>query len=560
MSKSSLRGNCRHVNVKVIDCVDKNPEGLNPELIQNLIPDFKKYVQFALIEVLELDRKKSSAKTWVYCEEDKKEDVNEIVEEYFNVVKALFKEKSFLLSTAAPFYFDEFIYCSQLINPSEYTAKSSDCQWFGTNAVELKEIDLQVHSITPDELMSTYEEYLEVVGQSLLKPYPASYVLLVPVALNHSEHDHQRPIGAVFIHLGLSQALNDDQAKALAQDVFRGINLYWHYNLTSESLKKQFDDAKKSEAQAAAEKFAGDLYKDEVVPKLKELAKAVFDLEVVADPDHVQRAAKTLNMVSKILSKCFPPSGDVRGGEHNPYGHENLDALYKKLESDVNIWVDKFISYAAMTDAYEKSGSTDKLQELFKPFKGLSLFNANDPRNPHPALCLAKCISSNRIPLAWILQTLECSYSEEDWRMFSRIENSEISIFKVLHPLRICAVKLQARFSSIDRASDGITIKLQPNWEKNYSLFYNSVKEGLSQENPAGGTAKVLAELRRLGFDVYLQSLDNGDGSDGTSFSRPDKTAYLGCIHLSANEACFIWPIHPELTKESDSRNREEEL
>lgn len=521
-----------HIDARVSEFIpqSRSAEELHPKLFASLFPNFN-LVKFALIEVLELDRTISMAKTWVYFEKSQQES-EKLVTEYFSKIGQLFSKRSFSLSSADEFYFGDRVMFSRVDNPAAQVIDCNNLQWMDPIQTPLLRDHHTRNPVAAENVLDAYKEYVVELSETLLKPYPISYVLLVPVALNHHNlGTHQRKIGAAFLHFGLNTPITSNQfterrssdlcaEKRFAQDTFQRINLYWHHWLTSESLHKQVEFARSAKDEAVAAAIYLQEFKEEqdnntnkVLPMIVRLEKIAEEIRAHVAQQPFMKARQSFLSLQTIFLTCFPAS-QCAPSPHDPFGHPDLSALTERKDS-INAWADTFLEALPRTEAFE--GADAAVNLLLEPLyllrtnlTGVDL--TNNPNAPHTALCLAKCISKERIPLAWFLVTLGCStVQDEHWRSYLQLAKQKntdyLTALDVICDIRILAFKLGLDFQSMEKSNDSVTINLKPKWEKSFEIFCTSmVRELHPDASPSGGTAKQLVKLLTIGYEVELNN------------------------------------------------------
>jgi hypothetical protein len=556
-----------HITTKITDCIfsNGNSDELHHELFESLFLtlnlDFKKIVKFALIEALELDRIESYAKTWVFFEKDENA-FEDLIKNYFTLIDRLFKGRNFSISSADSFYFEHPIFFSRITNQEVEAQEDLENTWFGPNVTELRRNYHSRNPVPTEDLQKSYDEYVDALSKGMLKPYRVSYILLVPVVLNHQNQDYQHKLGAVFLHFGLNEKLGEELEKRFARDVFKNINLYWHYNLTSESMYMRSKAAMEAEAKVLAKADAHKRYLNEVMPAMERLTKVVGDLDLAVAPSPKAKAAKTLLSLRRVMDKCFPIIGDL----HDPWGHTTMEELQKVSENIIPL-VTLFEQYIIDTEAFVDK--EDLVNLLMKPIVDMLNLRenttvTNNMNEPEPALCLAKCISGKRIPLAWILLALgHDKITASHWRLYSQFQSMQdsSSVLDVLHPLGMCVNKLTLTFKSLkvtpNSANSDVTMVLCPIWTASYQNFFESIETKRQLPSPSGGTARALFEL--LNCD-YKLTLVHPIDKEPMILYRGDATDNPVCeIIVDSREVIFNWRMVPEPTYNSVNRNRDGE-
>ena len=556
--------NCvRHIDVFVSEFVRpfNSTKDIHADLIAALVPQFSERVKFALIEVLELDKEISEAKTWVFS--DKSDDeLTSMVQAYFSEIGILFAERRFTLSSAYEFYFGDRVFFSCVESPKATRLEEKQRRWFGPTSASLERDIDRSDAVDADHVQSAYDEYVSHLSKTLLKDYPVGYVLLVPVALSHSDPTRRRKIGAVFLHLGLNERVANElsEEQVFAQTVFQRINLHWHYNLTAESLFNQTQLAESARAAAVAATLASDQlkkeqtkFKDKVLPVLNDMSKAIGELKVHVAPAPIESAIEAFGRLREIMCKCFPR--DL----HDPYNHENIYAL-KVLKDEALSWVNHLSASLAQVDVSQiqtadhgqSTFQARLIDLLLKPM--LECFQGdgqpNDPNAPHPALCLAKCISNGRIPLAWYFVMLGIDRIEDEhWRQYLEIG----SAFYVLRAVRIIATKFSLIDPQIEETDGRVVVTLQPTWE-NYSHFLERMGTELKLDAPSGGSARELVRLMRDHCHCVIVPSSPTEAGDRMTFCLGNKP--LCEISISELTVKFALKTHHEPTKASIERGR----
>jgi hypothetical protein len=560
--RSAFMSDTTHIDIPVpIIRLENNSLSMWPNFIETLVTDFNVHVKFALIETLELDRKNGKAVTWLYSDMSP-EDSYVLSEQYFKLINDTYRDPGFSVSCCNHFYFGETLYFSQIKNPKARCEQQGDNKWYGPVVTELDRNYHDDNYAPPKVVQDLYDKYVLAVSETFLKPYPSACVLCVPVALNHIIKSRQRKIGAVFLHFGLSKNLSDEKGIAFAQDIFMKVNLYWHYNLTSESLHKQIENVKVAEAKVLAKADAHKRYLNEVMPCMEKLIKVVGDLDLAVAPSPKARAAKILLKLSEFMDKCFPATGDL----HDPWGHKTIEEL-QKVRENIKPLAALFGKYMIDTEAFVDK--EDLVNLLMKPIVDMLNLRenttvTNNMNEPEPALCLAKCISGKRIPLAWILLALgHDKITASHWRLYSQFQSMQdsSSVLDVLHPLGMCVNKLTLTFKSLkvtpNSANSDVTMVLCPIWTASYQNFFESIETKRQLPSPSGGTARALFEL--LNCD-YKLTLVHPIDKEPMILYRGDATDNPVCeIIVDSREVIFNWRMVPEPTYNSVNRNRDGE-
>lgn len=405
--------------------------GLHHSLFEALIPNFKERVKFALIEILELDRTAGAAKTWGYSSLSE-EGFAGLVKEYLNIVR-MYSDPQHSVSNTDHFYFGEWIYFSRITNPNAPPVYATS-NWKKSQESILPESYHENNSLSCQKVRESYHKYVAAMESVILSQYPVSYILCVPVALTGR---HPRKIGAAFIHIGLNEKFDNKEEQHFAKESFRMVNLYWHYYLTSESLRKQVEFAVASKAEAVKAAGVMKAAKDEQVHYEGQIAPVVDDLESLVKKlklhVSVQPHSKAL-MAQQKLAELYAKHCFKYEEQHDPWQHPNLSALIN-AHAFAYHWLDTLSESLQRTDAFQKDATTVGL--LLKPLFNLGAGGGgnNSPSALHPALCLAKCISHRRIPVAWFLLALGFQEIEDaHWRCYVPLDSESHSVLDVLYP------------------------------------------------------------------------------------------------------------------------------
>lgn len=496
--------------------VEKEEEfGLHFKLFEDLIPDFKKCVKFALIEILELDRTISAAKTWGYSDLSE-EKFAELVADYFAVINAVYSEPGFSVSSCDDFYYGDCIYFSRITNPAAPSVNVTS-HW---HKLQMSDLDRSYHednNAPPAKVKMLYQDYASAMGLSILKRYPVSYILCVPVALNGK--NHQRKVGAAFIHIGLNEQFDSDVEKLFAKEVFRMVNLYWHYRLTAESLHRQVEFANTASVAAlsaeAAAKKADDLlqelmkeqlrYADDVLPLVRGLEMQVNVIkEQIAPQPHI-RVQRAFLSLKDVCYSCFSETGPL----HDPCGHTDLNALTLANQNQrIHKLVKSITENLLKIDPFKEDQTTVDL--FLNPLINLPENQVNDPLAPHPALCLAKHISSKKIPFPWIPVALGFKDIEDaHWRHFLHLRGTQdeqsFSALDVFCTLKTLAKKLGLKEPTMQlKDCCTVTMTFQPTWEEDVATrSLNRICEQM-RSSDRGGTRTALMQLLNIGFKVQI--------------------------------------------------------
>lgn len=550
-----------HISTRVSDYVATSEAigEIGPSLFSKLVPNFAKKIKFALVEVLELDREVSRAKTWAYYENNRS-DFDQIVEQYFSLVDGLFSKRSFSISSADEFYFGDQIFFSRVENSTAPRVESTPdaLGWTEPHQTDLRRDYHARNSVPLVDLSAAYNHYVEKLSVTLLKGYPVAYILLVPVALNHHESQRQRKVGAAFLHFGLNEPLeNLDDEKQFARDVFQGINLFWHYNLTAEALYKQLllaESATQAKSVADMHKQRIDTYSTKILPLLERLDAIRAEIRRHIDPSALGTARDALTSLSRLMTCCFPSTGEL----HDPFGHKDLTALCNIGEQIVP-WAELFST--ALVDA--KAFDQVSANLLLEPFATVLIRRSNtaetnDPKSPHPALCLAKCISNSRIPLAWILIALKVPGAGSQpihWQRYLSLTApvGNPSILDDLYPLKVISEKLELSTPQINDEGNTVTITLTPKWET--SIGYEAFCTRMLREMPdgmlpTGGTVTQLSRLVERNYVVILEVVDGEQSYERTfargSVGQDTSTSIPPKIVVSKARVAFVLPTSRE--------------
>lgn len=481
---------------------------LHFSLFQALIPDFEKCVKFALIEILELDRTVSSAKTWGYSDLSE-ENFAKLVADYFAVIGDVYSEPGFSVSSCDNFYYGDCIYFSKITNPDALPVNVTTF-WHKQHESDLDRNYHEDNEVSPDKVKALYQSYASAMGSTILKRYPVSYILCVPVALNGK--NHKRKIGAAFVHIGLNEQFASEVEQHFAKEVFRMVNLYWHYRLTAESLHKQVEFAKS--ANIAAKK-ADDLlleftqeqkrYTDDILPLVNELEMQVNVIREQVAPQPYIKAQRAFLSLKDICNSCFSDTGP----SHDPCGHTNLDALILANQNQrIYSLVKNITENLLKTEIFKEDEATVGI--FLYPLTQLSENKVNDQCSPHPALCLAKHVSSKKIPLPWILAALGFQNIEDaHWLHFLHLRGTQdeqsYSALDAFRTLKTLAIKLGLR-EPIMESPDCCTVKMsfRPTWEGGCAAQSLSRICEQMKNSDRGGTRTALTQLMNIGFKVQI--------------------------------------------------------